>query len=605
MKHIFSKEIFQEYRFRIRECTPNTHTIVPLAKALNRRIFENVQAKFDIPPAPTSTRDGFAFSTKKLASLRLRNMQRVTLQVVGFSRPGEKLNLVNNPASNILPVIYISTGGQLCDQAEVERFCFDSVVEVEKVCDKFSGFRIGETFVVSLDIFPFQSLLNNNIRIKGSDVSKGELLIQGGKKLDAADIALLASNGSRMIKVFKKLKIGILSTGNELVPVEKGQLEPGQIFDINGPMLLALLQKHNTEIEIVDYAIMKDDDLNPSTCNLLSRALDDGVSLLLTTGSLSRGDKDLILPLIKEQEHEIIFSRLPLKPGKPITLTLVKKKLVICALPGNPASTFVGFHLLVESLLQKLFVSSRTLASVKEINFSLGYSLKKVKCKFVHDQQVDPTRTEFIRASIEKYDQNSNAYLCKSTGVQASSRILSIANADILVIVPSRIEYTKLYVPAHETCSGFLIGAQRPRVLSSNVERKEDFPGLKLFCSDACLREIEVELYHARVETSLKVFFDSWKDISRPIKLFIYVKIQEIEKIMQGLSKVEYREVPGLCELLDAEAGKPGVQVFQVEFTSVLLLISASSFNRIKQRLSSLVPVLSNILRENFDESIM
>ncbi|GME79385.1 unnamed protein product [Ambrosiozyma monospora] len=192
---------------------------------------------------------------------------------------------------------------------------------------------------------------NDNIREIGSDLKKGELILRKGDKIaeSGGEVGSLASVGVNTVKVYRKPTIGVLSTGDELRDVSKsgdGQLRYGEIYDSNRPTLISTIG--NTGYQSVDFGIASDQP--DSLAKLLKQALDTS-DYLITTGGVSMGEKDLLKPTIERVLGGVIhFGRVRMKPGKPTTFATVEYKgtlKVIFALPGNPASASVCYHLFV------------------------------------------------------------------------------------------------------------------------------------------------------------------------------------------------------------------------------------------------------------------
>jgi gephyrin len=138
--------------------------------------------------------------------------------------------------------------------------------------------------------------------------------------------------------------VGVLSTGNEIVPYDLSELNYGQVRDSNRVMLSLLLKQHGCTVK--DYGICKDNEteLDEKLRTILSEC-----DMVITSGGVSMGDHDFVKPWV-EKNGQVLFGRLNMKPGKPTTLGKINDKLVF-ALPGNPVSCFVTFHLLVARAL--------------------------------------------------------------------------------------------------------------------------------------------------------------------------------------------------------------------------------------------------------------
>ncbi|KAJ6036731.1 hypothetical protein N7540_001010 [Penicillium herquei] len=301
-----------------------------------------------------------------------------------------------------------------------------------------------------------------NVREPGSDVPLGSKILARGDLISpaAGEIGLLAATGTRTVKVFKKPRVGVLSTGDELVEHDDPRkLVGGQIRDSNRPSLLSCLKSWG--FETVDLGIARD---TPSS--ELEQALRDSlrgvgrasssVDVIVTTGGVSMGELDLLKPTIERSLGGTIhFGRVSMKPGKPTTFATVpfkesasdssatsqqeRKSKLIFSLPGNPASALVTLNLFVLPSLHKLSglgESSQAIATKPWMAPQLG--LPRVAVVLTHHFPLDPKRTEYHRAVVTGSRSDGRLY-ATSTGIegvgQRSSRVGSIARANALVVL--------------------------------------------------------------------------------------------------------------------------------------------------------------------------
>ena len=265
--------------------------------------------------------------------------------------------------------------------------------------------------------------LNQWIRFRGSDLSKGDVAIPKGTQIEAAEIGLLAQLGVNKIMTYDTPRVGVLSTGNELV--EKDDLRRGTIRDSNRPMLLAAVRQAGAIP--IDLGLVK--DLNEDLSEIFSDAMSK-CDVIITSGGVSMGTHDLVKPTMKRLGATIHFGRLRMKPGKPSTFATLsrqgdKKKtndLLLFGLPGNPCSSLVIFKLLVEPALRKM------------MGHNVSDSSEKVQVRLDTNISRDPVRDEYHRVTLCK---KNNDVVATSTGVQRSSRLKSMQGADALVHVRS------------------------------------------------------------------------------------------------------------------------------------------------------------------------
>ncbi|KAJ5431137.1 MoeA C-terminal domain IV [Penicillium cf. griseofulvum] len=299
-----------------------------------------------------------------------------------------------------------------------------------------------------------------NVREPGSDVMLGSKIVARGDLISpvGGEIGLLASTGTKTVKVFRKPRVGVLSTGDELVEHNDPRtLTGGQIRDSNRPSLLSCLNSWG--FETVDLGIARD-----TPASELEHALRDSlrgvgrastsVDVIITTGGVSMGELDLLKPTIERSLGGTIhFGRVSMKPGKPTTFATVpfkptgdatssqqeRQSKLIFSLPGNPASALVTLNLFVLPSLHKLTGlghSSQALSSKPWLAPQLG--LPRVAVVLTHHFPLDPKRTEYHRAVVTASRSDGRLY-ATSTGVegagQRSSKVGSLAKANALVVL--------------------------------------------------------------------------------------------------------------------------------------------------------------------------
>jgi len=279
-----------------------------------------------------------------------------------------------------------------------------------------------------------------NIREIASDIAPGELVLGKGERIGPAEIGLLATVGAVHASVVKSPMVGIMSTGDELAEASaEGPLPPGTIRDSNRAMLLAACAAEGAQAR--DLGIISDDASRLEAA--LDAAMDAGVDVIITSGGVSMGDRDLVKPLL-EKRGTIHFGRVLMKPGKPLTFATIPhssgRTVLVFGLPGNPVSSLVTFHLVVVPVLRKL-------AGFKDP------SLRSVRVRTTVPMRLDPQRPEYHRATIS-WDDASSSFLALSTGGQRSSRLMSMRSANVLLHLPQ----ASGTLPAGTQVNGLLIG---------------------------------------------------------------------------------------------------------------------------------------------------
>lgn len=292
-----------------------------------------------------------------------------------------------------------------------------------------------------------------NTRKPGSDVRKGDLAVEKGTIIHGSggEIGTLAFVGRQTVQVHAKPVVAVLSTGNELLDIQTPQKIEGDgwggIWDTNRPSLQAALE--GMGYEVIDLGIVADD--LEGHINALKKGLEQA-ELVLTTGGTSMGASDLLKPVIERYlDGTIHFGRVKIKPGKPTTFATVPAKnrqVLVFALPGNPASALVTFHIFVVPALRRLggWPVARS-------------QLPRVQAKVQHAMLLDP-RVEFHRVTVKADEDGFKAY---STGGQRSSRVASLAGANGLVVLPAKTDGGPNQLEIGETVETVLIGELQTR----------------------------------------------------------------------------------------------------------------------------------------------
>jgi len=259
-----------------------------------------------------------------------------------------------------------------------------------------------------------------NVREEGSDVEAGSVILRSGDTISAigGEVGLLASVGVSEVSVYRKPTVGVLSTGDEVVPHNRpGNLKLGEVRDSNRPTLLTVIK--SVGFSAIDLGIAGD---TPGAHESALKAALEKVDVIITTGGVSMGEMDLLKPTIEQSlQGTIHFGRVAMKPGKPTTFATIGEKKIF-ALPGNPASALVTFHLFV-------------LPSLRKAAGYDAFELPKVKVVAEQDFRLDP-RPEFHRVFVAmREDGKLGAW---STGGQRSSRIGSAGGANGVVALPAK-----------------------------------------------------------------------------------------------------------------------------------------------------------------------
>ena len=317
---------------------------VPLAESYGRILAQEIKAADNVPPFDRSPLDGYAFRAEDSADASKDNP--VSLKVLEEIPAGEipHVKITKGTAVRLMTGAPIPEGADAVTMYEITEFT-DTEVKI---------FR------------PSKS--GDNIVRAGEDIKKGTVLAEPGQKIDVGLMGTLASQGISEPKVYKKLKVGIISTGSELQSLGE-ELKPGMIYDSNQYTFTAALQRIG--MEPVRYGTAKDTVQGISEA--IGRAFSECDALLLT-GGVSAGDFDLTPDAMEMSGIEILFRGVGLKPGMSCAFGHKEGRLV-CALSGNPATALTTFYVVAAPGLKKMAGVSEY--RNKEIELTLADNFEK------------------------------------------------------------------------------------------------------------------------------------------------------------------------------------------------------------------------------------
>ncbi|KAG4080839.1 hypothetical protein HA402_010010 [Bradysia odoriphaga] len=360
---------------------------VPLAQAAGRILAADLTATLDMPPADNSAMDGYA--------IRYQDYQEgVALPIQQYCYAGDMPQpQLPGQATRLFTGSLIPTGA-------------DTVIIQENT-------RVADEQVHILH----SPRTGQHVRKRGEDTSVGKRLLPAGSKLEAAHIALLASQGLDSVPVYGALRVGVLTTGDELV-------HPGapraaqQIYNSNGPMLATLIQGMGAQATQVLHARDNEADLRAAFTTLLADC-----DLVFSVGGVSVGDKDLVKPVLESLGGELALWKVRMKPGKPVALAHIGGKPVVC-LPGNPVSAYAVFTLLASPLIRRMQGRENLFPPIVQLT---------LRTDKIHQD----SREEFLRVQCRSTAQGTTELVCYPQ--QGSGVISSMPWASGLARLPAGV----------------------------------------------------------------------------------------------------------------------------------------------------------------------
>ncbi|WP_026037197.1 gephyrin-like molybdotransferase Glp [Psychrobacter sp. PAMC 21119] len=374
-----------------------------LLDSRNQILAQDITATFDIPRQNLSAMDGYAIAHGSDIS------DTSNIQIIGESQAG----------SAYTGDLTAGQGVRIFTGAVVPDSC-DTVIMQENT--NFAAIRDtidkSKPYTVTLSQ---TAQIDSNIRKQGEEIESGEAVLKVGKRLNAADISLLANLGVSQVKVFQPLTIGLLATGDELVAIGNELTSLAQIYNSNTPTLKTMLA--DLPVTIRDYGIIPD-NLEQTTA-AVHKAMQD-CDVLISTAGVSVGDYDFLTTVI-EQLGQINHYKVAMKPGKPFVFGELNKDIakpvLYFGLPGNPLSTVVGA---LQFVIPALWQMSGAGLTERPMQLS-------VKATLTNDIRKSAGRKDFQRGVLTQNDAGSYQVECFSG--QQSHRIKQLSRANCFVVL--------------------------------------------------------------------------------------------------------------------------------------------------------------------------
>lgn len=391
--------------------------VVALDDTLGRVLADDVVADIDNPPFDNSAVDGYA--VRAVDTVGASADCPVRLRELGEVPAGAPVG----PEVLAGTCVRVMTGGAMPPGA-------DAMVMVEH-----TERHAGDPPEVEIRR---AAAVDAHVRFRGEDVRAGGRVLARGTPVGPAEVAMLAAMGASMPRCFRRPRVAVASTGNELVDVSE-RPGPGQVRDCNRPALAALVREAGA---LVAGSARLPDSPEATERALRAWSVDaaEPVDLILTSGGVSVGDHDYVKPAV-ERIGTLDLWRVAMKPGKPVAFGRLGATLFV-GLPGNPVATLVTFEIFVRPLLGRMAgrQETRRLAVSGELTAPIRHRAG---------------RREFVRAAVRV---SGERVMVTATGAQSSGMLTSMQGANALVVVPEAGED----LPAGAVVTVLLLGTSVP-----------------------------------------------------------------------------------------------------------------------------------------------
>ncbi|MBH0291400.1 molybdopterin molybdotransferase MoeA [Helicobacter pylori] len=352
--------------------------VISLFESIGRVLAEDIICIHALPKFNQSAMDGYGFKMQDLGK---------KTQVIQHIFAGDDVSALEVKENECVKIM---TGAMVPKGIE-------TIVPIECMLESHKDFALA----------PKDFKIHANIRQKGENASLNSVLVHKNIRLNYGHIALIASQGFKEIKAFRKLKIALFSSGDELVPLGQNALEC-QVYDVNSVGIFNMLKNYNTHF----LGVLKDDK------NLQLKILElQGYDVILSSAGVSVGDKDFFKDALKEKNALFYYEKVNLKPGKPVTLARLNQSIII-GLPGNPLSCLLVLRVLILPLLEHLSLNK-------------DFKLNLFKAQINAPLKLKGERTHLILGNYSNHQfipYNNNRY--ESGAIQALAQVDSIALID-------------------------------------------------------------------------------------------------------------------------------------------------------------------------------
>ena len=362
--------------------------VVSIKDSLKRVLYGDVKSKINNPPFNKSVFDGYAFKSEDSKGTSKENPIELKIVDEIFAGMWPEIEIKHGEAIRIMTGAPIPMGADcVLKQEETERH--GDLVKIFKEMKSYE-----------------------NISFMGEDIKIGETLIKKGKRLDYADLGIMASSGISEVLVYKKPRVSIISTGDEVCDINS-TLKPGKIYDSN-------LYSLSARIEELGYNVLSMEHVGDNILKIgeaIEKAFEKS-DIVFTTGGASVGEKDLMQKVSESIGFEKLFWKIKIKPGSAVVCSKKEEKILI-SLSGNPNAALTTFELLGKSVLKKLEGEEENINIKREKGVLMDSFNKK-----------SPQR-RFLRGNVIYDEKGAKVYI---TQIKSGNGILSsLLNANCLI----------------------------------------------------------------------------------------------------------------------------------------------------------------------------
>lgn len=369
--------------------------VISIKDSLKRVLYGDVKSKINNPPFNKSVFDGYAFKSEDSKGISKENPIELKIVDEIFAGDFSEIEIKSGEAIRIMTGAPIPVGAD----------CVLKQEETERHGDWVKIFK--------------EMKANENISFMGEDIKIGETLIKKGKRLDYADLGIMASSGISEVLVYKKPKVSIISTGDEVCDINS-TLKPGKIYDSN-------LYSLSGRIEELGYHVLSMEHVGDNILKIgeaIEKAFEKS-DIVFTTGGASVGEKDLMQKVSESIGFKKLFWKIKIKPGSAVVCSKREEKILI-SLSGNPNAALTTFELLGKSVLKKLEGEEENINIKREKGILMDSFNKK-----------SPQR-RFLRGNVIYDEKGAKVYI---TQIKSGNGILSsLLNANCLIEIEKRNE---------------------------------------------------------------------------------------------------------------------------------------------------------------------